>query len=104
MLASAFCTKLWQFFITQVNQDAPRISTVSHLCRLQGLLEGIAAALIFPLVVRLTSSIRFCHGFMKLHLQMALPAQWFLKYRAFATGIVIAGASLGRSYILVKVQ
>ncbi|KAI0920640.1 hypothetical protein AcW1_002325 [Taiwanofungus camphoratus] len=58
MLASAFCTKLWQFFITQ------------------GLLEGIAAALIFPLV-------------------MALPAQWFLKYRAFATGIVIAGASLG---------
>lgn len=58
MLGSAFCTELWQFFITQ------------------GLLQGIACALIFPLIV-------------------ALPSQWFFKYRAFATGIVVAGCSLG---------
>ncbi|KAH9837775.1 major facilitator superfamily domain-containing protein [Rhodofomes roseus] len=58
MLGSAFCTELWQFFITQ------------------GLLQGIANALIFPLVV-------------------SLPAQWFLKYRAFAIGVVVAGCSFG---------
>jgi len=58
MLGSAFCTKLWQFFITQ------------------GLLQGVACALIFPLIV-------------------ALPSQWFFKYRAFATGVVVAGCSLG---------
>ncbi|OBZ74732.1 Guanine nucleotide-binding protein alpha-1 subunit [Grifola frondosa] len=58
MLASAFCTEIWQFFITQ------------------GLVQGISGALVFPLIV-------------------ALPAQWFLKYRAFATGMVVAGSSLG---------
>ncbi|PCH43185.1 MFS general substrate transporter [Wolfiporia cocos MD-104 SS10] len=58
MLGSAFCTELWQFFITQ------------------GFLQGIANAFIFPLVV-------------------ALPSQWFLKHRAFATGTVVGGCSLG---------
>ncbi|KAI0830331.1 MFS general substrate transporter [Trametes gibbosa] len=58
MLASAFCTEIWQFFITM------------------GLMQGIADALVFPLIV-------------------ALPAQWFKRYRAFATGIVVAGSSVG---------
>ncbi|KZT64205.1 hypothetical protein DAEQUDRAFT_48161 [Daedalea quercina L-15889] len=58
MLGSAFCTELWQFFITQ------------------GVLQGIDNALIFPLV-------------------MPLPAQWFLKYRAFATGVIVAVCSFG---------
>ncbi|KAL6302561.1 major facilitator superfamily domain-containing protein [Sparassis latifolia] len=58
MLCSAFCTKVWQFFLTQ------------------GVLQGIACSLVFPLIV-------------------ALPAQWFYKYRALTTGIVVAGSSLG---------
>lgn len=58
MLCSAFCTEVWEFFMTQ------------------GLLQGLGVAFIFPLVV-------------------ALPAQWFLRYRALATGIVVAGSSLG---------
>ncbi|KAH9851285.1 MFS general substrate transporter [Lenzites betulinus] len=58
MLASAFCTTIWQFFITM------------------GLMQGIADALIFPIIV-------------------ALPAQWFKRYCAFATGIVVAGSSIG---------
>ena len=28
---------------------------------------------------------------------MALPSQWFYRYRAFATGIVVAGSSIGPS-------
>ncbi|TFK90900.1 MFS general substrate transporter [Polyporus arcularius HHB13444] len=58
MLASAFCTKIWHFFITM------------------GLMQGLSDALIFPLIV-------------------ALPSQWFLRHRAFATGIVVAGSSIG---------
>ncbi|OCH92545.1 MFS general substrate transporter [Obba rivulosa] len=58
MLASAFCTEVWQFFLTQ------------------GVLQGIASALVFPLIV-------------------AVPAQWFFKYRGLTTGMVVAGSSLG---------
>ncbi|KAI0742937.1 major facilitator superfamily domain-containing protein [Daedaleopsis nitida] len=58
MLASAFCTELWHFFITM------------------GLMQGLSDALVFPLIV-------------------ALPSQWFLRKRAFATGIVVAGSSIG---------
>ncbi|KAI0742918.1 major facilitator superfamily domain-containing protein [Daedaleopsis nitida] len=58
MLACTFSTKLWHFFVVM------------------GPLQGIANALVFPLIV-------------------ALPAQWFLKYRALATGIVVAGSSIG---------
>ncbi|PIL25838.1 MFS general substrate transporter [Ganoderma sinense ZZ0214-1] len=58
MLACAFATKLWHFFL------------------IMGPIQGIANALIYPLIV-------------------ALPAQWFLKYRALATGMVVAGSSLG---------
>ncbi|KAI0673188.1 major facilitator superfamily domain-containing protein [Trametes maxima] len=58
MLASAFCTEVWQFFITM------------------GVMQGIADALVFPLVV-------------------ALPAQWFKRRRALATGVVVAGSSIG---------
>lgn len=51
MLGSAFCTKLWQFFITQVC-ILRRIYLVEQPHRLpKGLLQGIANALIFPLVV-----------------------------------------------------
>ena len=32
--------------------------------------------------------------------QVALPAQWFLKRRAFAIGIIVAGSSLGEYIIL----
>ncbi|KAI0354207.1 MFS general substrate transporter [Trametes cingulata] len=58
MLASVFCTEIWQFFITM------------------GVMQGISDALIFPPIV-------------------ALPAQWFKRYRAFTTGIVVAGCSVG---------
>ncbi|KAI8996259.1 MFS general substrate transporter [Trametes punicea] len=58
MLASAFCTEVWQFFITM------------------GVMQGIADALVFPVIV-------------------ALPAQWFTRYQGFATGVVVAGSSLG---------
>ncbi|KAI0659539.1 major facilitator superfamily domain-containing protein [Cubamyces menziesii] len=58
MLASAFCTTIWQFFITM------------------GLMQGIADALVFPAIV-------------------ALPAQWFKRYQGLATGIVVAGSSVG---------
>ncbi|CAL1698359.1 unnamed protein product [Somion occarium] len=58
MVGTAFSTKLWHFFITQ------------------GILQGTACALVFPLIV-------------------ALPGQWFLKRRAFAIGIIVAGSSLG---------
>ncbi|PIL25814.1 MFS general substrate transporter [Ganoderma sinense ZZ0214-1] len=58
MLAAAFCTEIWQFFLTM------------------GVMQGISDALVFPLIV-------------------ALPSQWFLRRRAFATGIVVAGSSIG---------
>ncbi|KAM5533514.1 hypothetical protein V8D89_012851 [Ganoderma adspersum] len=58
MLACAFATKLWHFFL------------------IMGPVQGIANALIYPLIV-------------------ALPAQWFLKHRAVATGMVVGGSSLG---------
>ncbi|TBU31018.1 MFS general substrate transporter [Dichomitus squalens] len=58
MLAAAFCTEVWQFFLTM------------------GLMQGISDALVFPLIV-------------------SLPSQWFLRWRAFATGIVVAGSSIG---------
>ncbi|KAI0744531.1 MFS general substrate transporter [Earliella scabrosa] len=58
MLACTFATELWHFFV------------------IMGPIQGIANALVFPLIV-------------------ALPAQWFLKYRALATGIVVAGSSVG---------
>ncbi|KZT03256.1 MFS general substrate transporter [Laetiporus sulphureus 93-53] len=47
-----------------------------HFFITQGILQGISNAFVFPLVV-------------------ALPAQWFYKYRAFAIGVVVAGCSLG---------
>ncbi|KAI0758964.1 MFS general substrate transporter [Fomes fomentarius] len=58
MILCIFATELWHFFV------------------IMGPIQGIANALVFPLIV-------------------ALPAQWFLKYRALATGIVVAGSSLG---------
>ncbi|TBU30999.1 MFS general substrate transporter [Dichomitus squalens] len=58
MLACIFATKLWHFFV------------------IMGPVQGIANALVFPLIV-------------------ALPAQWFLRHRALATGIVVAGSSIG---------
>ncbi|KAH9931609.1 MFS general substrate transporter, partial [Epithele typhae] len=58
MLLCAFSTQLWHFFVVM------------------GLVQGIANALTFPLIV-------------------ALPSQWFLKYRALTTGIVVAGSSVG---------
>ncbi|CDO77486.1 hypothetical protein BN946_scf184902.g20, partial [Trametes cinnabarina] len=58
MLASAFCTEIWQFFITM------------------GVMQGVADALIFPIIV-------------------SVPAQWFKRYQGFATGIVVAGSSIG---------
>ncbi|TFK92180.1 MFS general substrate transporter [Polyporus arcularius HHB13444] len=58
MLACAFSTKLWHFFLVM------------------GPMQGIANALVYPLIV-------------------ALPAQWFLKYRGLATGMVVAGSSIG---------
>ncbi|GBE86939.1 Aspyridones efflux protein [Sparassis crispa] len=58
MLCSAFCTKIWQLFLVQ------------------GVLQGIACALVFPLIV-------------------AVPSQWFSKYRGLATGVVVAGCSFG---------
>ncbi|RPD63373.1 MFS general substrate transporter [Lentinus tigrinus ALCF2SS1-6] len=58
MLGCAFSTQLWHFFLVM------------------GPVQGIANALVFPLIV-------------------ALPAQWFLKYRALATGMVVAGSSFG---------
>ncbi|OCH92529.1 MFS general substrate transporter [Obba rivulosa] len=57
-LTAAFSTQIWQLFITL------------------GVLQGLAIAITFPLIV-------------------ALPAQWFLKYRAFTAGLVVAGGSLG---------
>ncbi|KAI0077024.1 MFS general substrate transporter [Panus rudis PR-1116 ss-1] len=42
----------------------------------QGILQGSSCALVFPLIV-------------------ALPGQWFLKRRALAIGIIVAGSSLG---------
>ncbi|KAM5533520.1 hypothetical protein V8D89_012857, partial [Ganoderma adspersum] len=58
MLACAFATELWHFFL------------------IMGPVQGISLALVYPLIV-------------------ALPAQWFLKYRALATSMVVAGSSLG---------
>ncbi|KAH8092196.1 major facilitator superfamily domain-containing protein [Cristinia sonorae] len=47
-----------------------------HFFLTQGVLQGISCAMVFPIVV-------------------AVPAQWFLKRRALAIGIVVAGSSLG---------
>ncbi|KAI0772442.1 MFS general substrate transporter [Trametes elegans] len=58
MLACVFATKLWHYFV------------------IMGLVQGLANALVYPLIV-------------------ALPAQWFLRYRALTTGIVVAGSSIG---------
>ncbi|KAI0772349.1 major facilitator superfamily domain-containing protein [Trametes elegans] len=58
MIAAAFCTEVWQFFITM------------------GIMQGIADALVLPIIV-------------------ALPSQWFKRHRAFATSIVVAGSSIG---------
>ncbi|EIN03957.1 MFS general substrate transporter [Punctularia strigosozonata HHB-11173 SS5] len=58
MISIAFCTELWQFFISQ------------------GVMQGLAAGLIFPLIV-------------------SLPSQWFLRRRSLATGIVLASSSFG---------
>ncbi|KAI0327335.1 MFS general substrate transporter [Cubamyces sp. BRFM 1775] len=58
MLLCVFATQLWHFFV------------------IMGLIQGLANALVYPLIV-------------------ALPAQWFLRYRALATGMVVAGSSLG---------
>ncbi|KAI0758888.1 major facilitator superfamily domain-containing protein [Fomes fomentarius] len=58
MVASAFCTEIWQFFLTM------------------GVMQGLSDALVFPLIV-------------------ALPCQWFLRNRALAVGIVVAGSSIG---------
>ncbi|KAI0354277.1 MFS general substrate transporter [Trametes cingulata] len=58
MLASVFATQLWHYFV------------------IMGLIQGLANALVYPLIV-------------------ALPAQWFLRYRGLATGIVVAGSSIG---------
>ncbi|KAI0830271.1 MFS general substrate transporter [Trametes gibbosa] len=58
MLLCVFATQLWHFFV------------------IMGLIQGLANALVYPLIV-------------------ALPAQWFLRYRALTTGIVVAGSSLG---------
>ncbi|KAI0673187.1 MFS general substrate transporter [Trametes maxima] len=41
-----------------------------------GVMHGIASALVFPIIV-------------------ALPAQWFKRYVAFTTGIIVAGCSIG---------
>ncbi|KAI0659615.1 MFS general substrate transporter [Cubamyces menziesii] len=58
MFLCVFATQLWHFFV------------------IMGLIQGLANALVYPLIV-------------------ALPAQWFLRYRALATGMVVAGSSLG---------
>ncbi|KAI0632990.1 MFS general substrate transporter [Trametes polyzona] len=47
-----------------------------HFFMIMGVMQGLANALVYPLIV-------------------ALPAQWFLRYRAFTTGIVVAGSSFG---------
>ncbi|KAI8990391.1 major facilitator superfamily domain-containing protein [Trametes punicea] len=47
-----------------------------HFFIIMGVIQGVADALVYPLIV-------------------ALPAQWFLRYRALATGMVVAGSSLG---------
>ncbi|KAL7278707.1 hypothetical protein ACG7TL_007709 [Trametes sanguinea] len=47
-----------------------------HWFVIMGVIQGVANALVYPLIV-------------------ALPAQWFLRYRALTTGMVVAGSSLG---------
>ncbi|KAH9931623.1 MFS general substrate transporter [Epithele typhae] len=71
MVASAFCTEVWQFFITMVGLRLRLFSSYG-----MGVMQGIADALIFPLIV-------------------ALPTQWFLRHRALAIGIVVSGSSVG---------
>ena len=70
------------------------------LSMFQGLLQGIACTLIYPLIVRVypsyTANTTIYPSMMCGH-QVALPAQWFLKRRAFAIGIIVAGSSLGEN-------
>ncbi|KAL1943186.1 hypothetical protein VTO73DRAFT_4261 [Trametes versicolor] len=47
-----------------------------HFFVIMGIIQGFANALVYPLIV-------------------ALPAQWFLRFRGLTTGIVVAGSSLG---------
>ncbi|CDO68764.1 hypothetical protein BN946_scf184989.g30 [Trametes cinnabarina] len=60
MLFGVFATKLWHWFM------------------IMGVMQGIADALVYPLIVS----------------NFEQP-QWFLKYRALATGMVVAGSSIG---------
>ncbi|KAG8951099.1 hypothetical protein FRC04_006758 [Tulasnella sp. 424] len=58
LLTAAFSTELWQLFITQ------------------GVIPGLSAGLMFPMIV-------------------SYPSMWFKKRRALASGIVVAGSSFG---------
>ena len=61
----------------------------------QGLLQGIACTLVYPLIVRVHPSYTASANIYPCGHHVALPAQWFLKRRAFAIGIIVAGSSLG---------
>lgn len=77
MTLIAFSTKLWHFFLTQVQWCILYSLMVRSLTFvLQGLLQGMACGLVFPLLV-------------------ALPSQWFFHHRALASGIVLASSSFG---------
>ena len=65
----------------------------------QGVMQGISDALVFPLIV-CASWVHICaliDSGSRPTVQVALPSQWFLRRRAFATGIVVAGSSIGMS-------
>lgn len=71
MVASAFCTEIWQFFLTMVRSPSPRQSTEQSRKRctflsdaehpdasvLQGVMQGLSDALVFPLIVRVSNHV-----------------------------------------------
>jgi MFS family permease len=74
---ASFSHSLWSIFLTQVSTKFLRKCRCSYAKLItKGIMQGLGCGLLLPMI-------------------FAIPSQWFRKHRGVATGIVVAGSSLG---------